>query len=235
MLGKFAHRSHKLERLDTGDYTPDEYAKWQSEMKLINRCLGDSRALRLELMDELSYCGDRVSILDVGAGSGELLKNAKEAIPDKRTFLVGAELNADAAKSISERSFGVSAVQCNALNLPFADDSFDFTVSSLFLHHLDDEQAKILIKEMGRVARKKFFVIDLHRHPAAYYLYRIVGRFFLQRFTIEDGSLSILRSFRPAELQQLAASAGISDAAIKRRAAFRLVLSGSKGSENGRK
>src|SRR5439155_24549812 len=104
MLGKFAHRSHKLERLDTGDYTPAEYAKWQSEMKLINRWLGDSRALRLALKDELKHCGDRISILDVGAGSGELLKTAKGAIRNKRTFLVGAELNDEDAKSISERS-----------------------------------------------------------------------------------------------------------------------------------
>src|SRR4051794_27687374 len=98
MLPNFAHRSHQLERLDKGEYTPAEYAKWQSEMKLINRFLGDARALRLALRDELRRCGDHVSILDVGAGSGELLKSAKESINNKRTFLVGAELNAAAAK-----------------------------------------------------------------------------------------------------------------------------------------
>ena len=230
MFQSFTQRSHRLERLDTGDYTQAEYAKWQTEMKLINRLLGDARALRLSLTDELRHCDDKVSILDVGAGSGELLKTAKETIGDKPAFLVGAELNADAARSINRRSdeFGVHAVQCDALKLPFADDSFDFVVSSLFLHHLNDEQAVTLINEMSRVARKRFFIIDLHRHAAAYYLYRIFGRFFLQRFTLDDGSLSILRSFRPAELRRLAAKAGISDAVVKRRAAFRLVLSGSK-------
>lgn len=230
MFPSFSHRSNKLERLDTGDYTPAEYAKWQSEMKLINRLLGDARALRLSLADELRDCSDGVSILDVGAGSGELLKTAKETIGHKSVFLVGAELNADAAKSINRRSdeFGVHAVQCDALKLPFAGDSFDFAVSSLFLHHLNDGQATTLINEMSRVARKRFFIIDLHRHAAAYHLYRTFGRLFFQRFTVEDGSLSILRSFRPDELQRLAANAGISDAVVKRRAAFRLVLSGSK-------
>ncbi len=233
MFDRFATRSRELERLDTGNYTPTEYVKWQSEMKLINRLFGDSRALRLSLADELRNCGDKVSILDVGAGSGELLKTAKDFIDNKKAFLVGAELNADAARSINARNieFGVHAVQCDALKLPFSDDSFDFVISSLFLHHLDDKQAAILIKEMCRVAKRGFFIIDLHRHAAAYYLYRIFGRFFLQQFTLEDGALSIMRSFRPVELRQLAEKAGIRNTVVKRRAAFRLVLSGSKGND----
>ncbi len=231
MFRNFDQRSLQLERLDKGDYTPAEYLRWQGEMKQINRLLGDARALRLSLKEESAECDiGSVSILDVGAGSGELLRTAKESFINHQTFLVGAELNGDAARSINESSHesGIHGVQCNALSLPFADDSFDFTVSSLFLHHLTDEQAITLISEMNRVARRRFFIIDLHRHAAAYHLYNKFGRLFLQRFTHEDGSLSILRSFRPAELSQLAARSGIADHKVERRAAFRLVLSGSK-------
>lgn len=231
MFEKFQNRSHELERLDKGDYTAAEYSKWQKEMRLINRWLGDARALRLALRDELSCRSDAgVSILDVGAGSGELLVAAKDSIGKSDAFSVGAELNAEAANSIGRKrsEFGILGVQCDALKLPFADESFDFVVSSLFLHHLSDDQAITLITEMNRVARKRFIVIDLHRHAAAYYLYRIFGPMLFQQFTIEDGSLSILRSFRPAELRQLASKAGIEDAVLKRRAAFRLVLSRSK-------
>ena len=232
MFQSLSERSRRLELLDTGDYTQAEYAKLQTEMRFINRLLGDARALSLSLGSQLQNCGGAgISILDVGAGSGELLKTAKGSIGGKAAFLVGAELNTNAAKSINLRrgEFGVIAVQCDALKLPFADDSFDFTVSSLFLHHLDEEQAVTLMREMNRVAKKRFFIIDLHRPAAAYHLYRTFGRLlFLQRFTIEDGALSILGSFRPAELRQLALQAGIRDAEVKRRAAFRLVLSGSK-------
>ena len=231
MFRLFDQRSHKLERLDTGDYTPEEYSKWQSEMRMINRLLGDARALRLSLRPELhsSACA-HLSSLDVGAGSGELLKTAKESFDNRLTFLVGAERNENASKTINARfdEFSVRAVRCDALRLPFADDSFDFVISSLFLHHLTDRQAVILIVEMSRVARRRFFVIDLHRHPTAYHLYNKLGRFVLQKFTLEDGSLSILRGFRPSELLDLAAAAGINDAVVKRRAAFRLVLSGGK-------
>ena len=230
MFSRFEKRSYKLERLDTGDYTREEYELWLKEAKWINRWLGDLRALKLSLRDELADDGRHpISVLDVGAGSGELLKAAGETIGLRGSFLVGAELNGEAANSMAKRKaeFGVIAVQCDALQLPFADGSFDFVISSLFLHHLADQQALTLVEEMSRVARKRFFIIDLHRHPVAYYLYKTFGPLLLQRFTVEDGSLSIQRSFKPDELSRLAKTAGITDAVVQRRFPFRLVLSGS--------
>src|SRR5207249_5120018 len=79
MFERFAQRSHKPERLDTGDYTREEYAKWQREMWFIHRLFGEVRALRRSLMKALRSNGsDRISILDVGAGSGELLRKIKK-------------------------------------------------------------------------------------------------------------------------------------------------------------
>jgi ubiquinone/menaquinone biosynthesis C-methylase UbiE len=229
MFERFAHRSRELERLDTGDYTPEEYEKWLGETKLINRWLGDVRALRSTLEREEWVRAERVSILDVGAGSGELLKSAQEMFNGRAGLLVGAELNPAAVRAISARraEFGVAALQCNGLKLPFQDDSFDLVVCSLLLHHLTDPQAVGLIAEVHRVAKKQFVVIDLFRGPVPYYLYRIFSPLFLQRMTVEDGSLSILRAFRPEELIGLAERAGVRDAVV-RRAAFRLILSAVK-------
>lgn len=232
MFERFATRSHELERLDTGDYTPQEYAKWLKETKLINRWLGDARALRLTLQNEAWIAdAERVSILDIGAGSGEVLEVAKEWLQTKKTFLVGSEMSAAAASAIKARKaeFGVVALQCNGTQLPFDDDSFDLVICSLLLHHLTDAQAKGLIAEMQRVAKRQFIIIDLHRDPLAFFLYRTFSPLFLQKMTVEDGSLSILRSFRPDELRDLAANAGARNAVI-RRASFRLILSGSKRS-----
>ena len=231
MFEKFKHRSLEPERLDTGDYTQQEYAKWQREIRVIHRIFGEMRALRGALLSEMRASESKqVSILDVGAGSGELLKAVKKWVQGKDAFLVGAELSWDATFSITTNSTNgeVQAVQCNALELPFGDDSFDYIFSTLFLHHLTDEQAVMLLNEISRVARKRFFVIDLHRSAIAYYFYKIVGGLFLQRFTREDGALSILKSFRPRELRDLAHKAGFKDATVMRSAAYRLVLSGQK-------
>lgn len=229
MFERFAQRSREPERLDTGDYTPQEYAKWLDEAKLINRWLGDVKALRLALKeDEWIAEADRLSMLDVGAGSGELLSSAKDSLNGTASFLVGAELNPEAALAMHRRTdLDVKPLLCDGLRLPFADNSFDLVVCSLLLHHLSDDQAVALISEMHRVASKRFVVIDLFRDPLPYYLYRTLSPFFLQRMTVEDGSLSILRAFRPDELRDLAKRAGVTNAEV-RRAAFRLICTALK-------
>ncbi|MEP6787973.1 MAG: methyltransferase domain-containing protein [Acidobacteriota bacterium] len=232
MFGRLKHRSLKPERLDTGDYTPQEYAKYHREMRFIHRVFGEIRALRRTLVADIKADGSKhVSVLDVGAGSGELLRSIGRLIPENVDFLVGAELSRDAALSIKANSTNgeVEAVQCDAMELPFGDESFDYVFSTLFLHHLSDAAAIDLLNEMNRVARNGFFIVDLHRSAFAYYFYKALGSLFLQRFTREDGSLSILKSFRPAELRSLANRAGLSGVTVKRSAAYRLVLSGKKG------
>jgi ubiquinone/menaquinone biosynthesis C-methylase UbiE len=225
MLENFKDRSLELERLDTGEYTAVEYSRWQREMWFIHRLFGELRALKRSLFREMEANTARsISVIDVGAGSGELLKQLARWTAGRDVRLIGAELSMDAARSINRA--GLCAVQCNALRLPFDNDSFDYAFCSLVLHHLDDDSASSLIKEMSRVSIGRIFVIDLNRHPIAYYFFKALGRFFLQRFTLEDGALSILRSRTPGELRQVASSAGLSDVRIDRSRLNRLILSG---------
>ena len=225
MFGQFKQRSYKLERLDTGDYTPAEYARWHREMWFIHRIFGEMRALRGSLFKTIQASGkSSVSILDVGAGAGELLCELRKWTADRNAFLVGAEISTDAM--VTMRDAKINAVQCNALRLPFADDSFDYVFCSLFLHHLGDEPAVDLLREMSRVAADRIFVIDLNRNPTAYYFYKYIGGLFLQRFTRDDGALSILRSFTRDEMLELAKKAGLSEVKVERSKANRLILSG---------
>jgi ubiquinone/menaquinone biosynthesis C-methylase UbiE len=227
VLEKFRYRSHQLERLDTGDYTAAEYARWAREMKFIHGLFGEVRALKKTLLNELnSLPPDGYSVLDVGAGSGGLLDQVRRRAVDKTLFPVGLELSPEAAGLIAER--GLTAIQGDALKLPFADAAFDFVFCSLFLHHLDDERAAALVAEMARVARRRIFVIDLDRQPIPYYLFKYVARIALQRFTVEDGSLSILRSFTAPELKELAEKVGLENIEVRSSRANRLVLSGNR-------
>lgn len=227
MFDRFRQRSTQLERLDTGDYTPEEYARWHREMRVIHRVFGERRALQNSLISNArGLAKERISVLDVGAGSGELLQFVSERLGGRCGLIAGVEINASAAVTIKSR--GASAVRADALNLPFADDSFDYVYCSLFLHHLPGDAAAQLLREMARVAATRIYVIDLHRSPVAYYFYRAVGRIALQRFTRDDGALSILRSFTPSELEQTTVDAGLKEVSVKRSWAYRLVLSARK-------
>lgn len=227
----FETRSDKLELIDTGDYTPEEYAGCLSELRRVNRWLGDETALKNSLFREIERENlQEFSVLDVGAGSGELLRfTAGFARRQKRkSKLFGLDYNQFSAAAIREESKGyeeIFAVQGDARQLPFADKTFDYAICSLFTHHLKNEMIVKTLREMRRVSRRKIFVIDLHRHPAAYYFYITAGKIFLHnRLVRHDGALSILRSFKPEELMDLARKAELKNASVKRHFPYRLVL-----------
>lgn len=235
MFGRFAHRSSELEHLDKGDYTAAEYECCMIELRRVNRYLGDTSALKRSLLPMVESGGlKEFSVLDVGAGSGELLRLLAvwARATQRRARLIGLELNARSAAAILEesRKFSeIASVRGDALMLPFTNDSFDYAMCSLFTHHFEDERVVGILRELSRVARRGIFVIDLHRHPVAYYFFTTVGRLFLHnRLIREDGALSILRSFRPLELRRLARQAQLSNIIVRRRFPFRLVLSADK-------
>jgi ubiquinone/menaquinone biosynthesis C-methylase UbiE len=227
----FTTRSQKPERIDTGDYTTAEYDQFLIDIRLVNRFAGDNRALKKSLLREIESDDlQTFSVLDVGAGSGELLRVISKfaAIQRRIARLTGLELNPRSAQSILEESQNypeINAIRSDALNLPFSNNSFDFVICSLFTHHLSDDQIIHSLREMSRVSKRKLIVIDLHRHPLAYAFYKVFCLAFrISQLVREDGSLSILKSFKLNELQKLAIEAGLLNANIKRSFPFRLVL-----------
>jgi ubiquinone/menaquinone biosynthesis C-methylase UbiE len=232
MLGKFRQRSYELENIDRGTYTAEEYEGCIAELQLVNEWLGDARTLKRTLLRDVQASGLRnFSVLDVGAGSGELLRVVAEwARETDRTFTgIGLELNERSAKSIKEESLRfpteILSIRGDARFLPFADNEFDYVICSLFTHHFVELEIINILREMSRVARRRIFVIDLHRHPVAYCFYTTIGKLFLHnRLLREDGALSILRSFKRRELQELAEQADLREAQVERYFPYRLVL-----------
>ncbi|HSQ23830.1 MAG TPA: methyltransferase domain-containing protein [Pyrinomonadaceae bacterium] len=240
MFEKFRQRSLEPENLDKGTYTPEEYEGCLVELRRVNEWLGDANALRNSLLRVIERRGSRsFSVLDVGAGSGELLRVAAEWARDTKrtTFLTGVELNERSAKAILEESAEfseIASVRANGFLLPFADQTFDYVIQSLTLHHFDDAGAVKIIQEMARVARCGIFVIDLHRNPVAYFFYTTIGRLILHnRLLREDGALSILKSFTPEEMEEIGRRTGLASVKVEKYFPSRLILSAaSNGSKN---
>jgi ubiquinone/menaquinone biosynthesis C-methylase UbiE len=227
----FNKRSTELERIDTGDYTPEEYARFLCEIAFINRYFGDARALRKTLLGGIEASGLReFSVLDVGCGSGELLRIIAE-FADKaglKASLTGVDSNpisSSTTRFASGKFSEIASVQGDAFHLPFADAAFDYAISSLFFHHLTDEEIPSVLKEMSRVARRGIVVIDLHRDPVAFVGYKVLCFVFrISPLVRHDGSLSIRKGFRMAELEKLGRAGSLNGCVAEQISPGRVVL-----------
>lgn len=97
------------------------------------------------------------SILDVGSGTGRGLLRIKQALPGLRAVGIepSAELRAVGhSKGLAEGGL----IDGDAMNLPFADDTFDLVCEFGALHHMP--RPSQAVGEMLRVARKAIFISD---------------------------------------------------------------------------
>ena len=115
-------------------------------------------------------------------------------------------------------------VVADARRLPFPDRSFDVVTASLFLHHFDAPELPDVLRGLFALARRALVVNDLRRARVPY----VFGRaFFTVLFrspvSVDDGLLSIRRAFRPHELAEAFATAGIPGVRIRRTFPYRLI------------
>jgi 2-polyprenyl-3-methyl-5-hydroxy-6-metoxy-1,4-benzoquinol methylase len=107
-----------------------------------------------------------------------------------------------------------------------AVDSFDVVHASMVLHHLDPDDARLLLRHFARVSRSVVIVNDLDRGwrwwTGAWLLSHLLTQ---NRYTRHDAALSVRRAYTADELSDLARSAGLREVSRHRsRPAYRYVL-----------
>jgi hypothetical protein len=89
-------------------------------------------------------------------------------------------------------------------------------ISSLFTHHLDEDQIVEFIHWMELHAQLGWFINDLSRAPIPYYLFRAFAKLArLHHFVQYDGPASIARAFVAADWDRMCSAAGLNPAQIE--------------------
>jgi SAM-dependent methyltransferase len=114
---------------------------------------------------------DGAKVLEIGCGTGNLTTKVNRTQP--AALLTGIDPDPRAlarARRKNRNTAGVNFDQGYAQQLPYADGSFDRVLSSMMLHHLDDDVKAAAIGEAFRVLRPggSIHVVDVTgQHGAA--------------------------------------------------------------------
>ncbi|QXE90854.1 methyltransferase domain-containing protein [Geomonas subterranea] len=211
--------------------TQEELEESLADLRTVNRYLGDTRALLKHLSGKVQ--GQRhISVLDVATGSADLPVAIVEWARGQGlgVSVTGVDVNSrtiDIARRYASGYPEIKLMVADALHLPFRDHSFDVVLCSKSLHHMKEPEAVTAMKEMLRVARRGFIVMDLRRSWIAYFLIYLLTRIFTRnRMTRYDGPLSVLKAFTAGELRECAAKAGATSVHVRREPFWLLVVSG---------
>jgi ubiquinone/menaquinone biosynthesis C-methylase UbiE len=208
------------ELLDAASGPSPEVAGSLADLQRFNRWLGGRQVWLSLLEGEVQRARlETFSLLDVGAGSGDLAFAVTTRFPLARVVL--ADLKPYHLPIRRQPSVAAAAQA-----LPFPDASFDFVGSSLLLHQLQDREAIEVLSGFGRVARRAVLISDLERHWFPLLFLRLTKPVFAHSpVTRHDAPASIRQAFRPEELAALALAAGFGDISVRRhRPWFRLSL-----------
>ena len=119
-----------------------------------------------------------------------------------------------ARRRSGEQGVGIRFFACDALKLDCAME-YDVVISSLFLHHLSEDQATKLLRVMSTAARRMVLVNDLVRSSAGYALARAATRILTRSHVVHvDGPRSVESAFSCREALELARSAGLVGAGV---------------------
>ena len=200
-------RTPTEEWLDSDAGTPEEISGSLSDLWFINRAFGgvstaESLIKRVANANSLS----KISLLEVASGPGKV----PEAVM-KRMRGDGIDLEISFLdKSRSHLNGSGRSVVGDAVELPFANDSFDIVSSTLFMHHLMPDDARRFMSESLRVCRRAVLINDVIRSPLHLALVYAGLPLFRSRLTWHDAPASVRQAYTLKEMEDLLAGSSAS-------------------------
>lgn len=214
MQRDFSRRSLESEIMDGGIGTFDVFDESLKQIEFINRITLGYRPVLTWLDRHIpSQTGQALTILDVGSGRGDLLRRVwrharKRHVPVR---LTGIDIDAWSASAARQATPEYMDIAYQVANIFDVDATADFIVCSHTTHHMDDNTLARFIRWLETHARRGWFICDLHRHPAAYALAKLILRFApVNSMVRNDGAVSVARAFTAEDWRRILKQAGIS-------------------------
>jgi 2-polyprenyl-3-methyl-5-hydroxy-6-metoxy-1,4-benzoquinol methylase len=231
----FHQRVDQPEWMDTITYPPSVMEETLSFLAVTNRFFGGTKVILnyLEPWLKAKPTNKPITILDVGTGGAEipiaLVKWAgRNGLRLQVTAIDMVEEVVSIAKNNTRNCADISVRQEDFFALAKNKETFDYVITSLFLHHIPPSSSCDALQALDQLATRGVIVSDLFRSPASYWSVKSLSALIGNHVVRHDGPLSVRRSFTPNELNELATSAGLPYLKARREPWFRVSFAGEK-------
>jgi len=209
-------RERRPEFMDDPALDPNRHAAALQGLARINALSRSAAAMWPDLAELAGRTRRPIRVLDLACGGGDVTAALRRRA-DRAGLAVcvdGCDIS-PTALAIARRRHGQEFYRLDVVRdrLPAG---YDAIVCSLFLHHLDDDDAVAVLRKTAEAA-DLVLVSDLARSRAGLWLAhlacRVVTRSDVVRF---DGPTSVRAAYTPDEAQLLAARAGLEGVIVRR-------------------
>ncbi len=229
-LANLERRHRQPEIMDLPDLEPHRHTAALRGLARINWWSGSARILWPSILILARRIPGTLRMLDVATGGGDvpirLWQKARRA--GLSLEVVGCDRSSFAVEYAKEQAQQAHA-EVQFLELDALKDSlpgnYDIVTSSLFLHHLGEEQATSFLERLSTAAQKMVLINDLLRSRLGFAL-AYAGTRVLTRCEVVhvDGPRSVEGAFTVEEVSQLARRAGLAGATVSKRWPCRYLL-----------
>lgn len=206
------HRSTASEWMDNPAATEVEFGSALRDLARINWMSLAYRPTLRWLDRVVARSGaKRLSVLDVGAGGGDMLRaiarwGARRGVAVE---LTGLDRSPWAGRYAMAAGTPARWITADLFDLDPAEQ-FDVVLCSLFTHHLRDPELVRFLRWIDERARLGWLISDLHRHVVPWgFVWGAVRLLRMDPMVVHDSTVSIARGFHRAEWRRLLDQAGV--------------------------
>jgi len=215
------------ERMDDPAETEAAWETALRDLGRLNRWTFADRPLRAFLH---RFSGETaVSVLDVGAGGGDVLMAVQDFFTAKgvATDLTALDISPHAAPCAQRRHPGLRARWITADVFDLAEaERFDLILCTLVAHHLPDPDVVRLLHLLAARANKGWLILDVQRDALVWAGLWLGTRLLrLDSMVIHDSTASVSRAFRRADWERYLAESGVA-ARVETSFPYRWAISG---------
>ena len=220
---------HLIEWMDKPDADPELLSNTYLQFDRINKLLSGWDKIYREYIKPIIRSSATVSILDIGCGGGDIIRYLYELSRNDgfETEFTGIDPDRRSIEFVTKSEWpeGVTFYAKKAEDLVKEEQAFDIVISNHLMHHLKNDQLTSMCRVAAQLAKKRVLFSDIERNAAGYLCFQLAAPLlFRNSYIVEDGLISIKKSFRKSELEPLLPGGW----SVQRKFPFRLVATLSK-------